>query len=297
MPVISILRILPRLLAALGLLAPLAAFASDDCKPHSLFTPMPGYHVHSCEHSDFDAKGIPIGLDEEGSVKLKTVEGIYELVVYVVDDIDENPQPASPLKILRNHLAAASAKGATVVWEEGSDSYLMAGEWSDIQQRSATLKMEQGGREYWVHLGSVNDGDYYAIASISAEPMAQVVSVNELLTQLDKDGFLALEVHFDTAKATIRPESTGVLDQAASMLREAASMKAEIGGHTDNVGDAAANLALSEQRAASVRQALIERGVAAERLTAKGYGATAPVADNRSEAGRAQNRRVELVKR
>jgi outer membrane protein OmpA-like peptidoglycan-associated protein len=278
---LSLARILPRLLLGMGVAIPLVGFASENCKPHSLFTPMPGYHVYSCEHSDFDAKEIPVGLDEEGSVKLQTIEGIYELVVYA---IDEGKTPDSPLKILRNHLAAATAKGGSVVWEHSGSNWLMAGEWSDIQQRTATLKMAQGGREYWVHLGSVNDGDYYAIASVAAEAMAQVVSVNELLAQFDKDGFLELEVHFDTARATIRPESAGVLDQAAA-------------GHTDNVGDAAANQALSEQRAASVRQALVERGIDGARLTAKGYGASAPVADNRSEDGRAKNRRVELVKR
>src|SRR5690606_39221792 len=122
-------------------------------------------------------------------------------------------------------------------------------------------------------------------------------SVNELLAQFDKDGFLELEVHFDTAKATIRPESSAVLDQAAAMLREASSANVEVAGHTDNVGDAAANQRLPEQRAASVRQALVERGIDAARLSAKGYGASQPVADNRSEDGRAKNRRVELVKR
>ena len=294
MPVISTPRILPRLLAVLGLLASQAAFASDDCTPHSLFTPMPGYHVHRCESSDFDAKQIPVGLDEEGSVELQTIEGIYEFVVYA---IDEGKTPDSPLKILRNHLTAAAGKGAIVVWEPKNSDYTMAGEWSDIQQQIATVKMTRDGREYWVHLGSVNDGDYYAIASVAAEAMEQVVSINELVTQLEKDGFLTLAVNFDTAKATIRPDSAAVLDQAAALLREASSIKVEIAGHTDNVGDADANLSLSQQRAESVRNALVERGIDGGRLVAKGYGATAPVADNRSEAGRAQNRRVELVKR
>ncbi|MFA5685146.1 MAG: OmpA family protein [Lysobacteraceae bacterium] len=281
-------------LAGLFLLAALPAAASEDCKPHSLFTPMPGYHIYECDSSDFDAKDIPVGVNEDGEVVLKTIEGVYEMVAY---EIDEGASAASPLKILRNHIAAATAKGGSVVWEHGGSNWMMAGEWSNMQQRIATLKLSQGGRDYWVHLGSVNDGDYYAIASISAEAMEQVVSVNELLAQFDKDGFLELEVHFDTARATIRPESSAVLDQAAAMLREASSASVEVAGHTDNVGDAAANQSLSEQRAASVRQALVERGIDAARLSAKGYGASQPVADNRSEEGRAKNRRVELVKR
>jgi outer membrane protein OmpA-like peptidoglycan-associated protein len=69
-----------------------------------------------------------------------------------------------------------------------------------------------------------------------------------------------------------------------------------VAGHTDNVGTPDANMKLSQERAQAVMAALAQRGVGADRLTAKGYGQTAPVADNRSEEGRAKNRRVELVK-
>lgn len=281
------------LLAVFGLVAALPAMAADDCKPHSLFTPMPGYHVYQCEYSDFDAKQIPVKLLSDSEAEMETVEGAYELVIY---HVDEGAAVSSPLKILRNHLNAARAKGATVVMEGGARSF-MAGEWGDIQQQIATVRMTQGGREYLVHLGSVNDGDLYAIASVAREAMAQEVSVNELLEQFDKDGLLSLEVHFDTGKATIRPESAALLDQAAAMLARADAPRVEVGGHTDNVGAAEANLRLSQQRAESVAAALVARGVPAARLTAKGYGATAPVADNRSADGRAKNRRVELVKR
>lgn len=288
-------RTLLQVITALFVLLALPTAAAENCKPHSLFTPMPGYHVSSCEYSEFDARAVPIGVDaDDESVRTRTVEGIYEYVIYA---LDEGAAPSPPLKILRNHLAAATAKGATVVWEPKNAGYWMAGDWSDIQQQIATLRMNQGGREYWVHLGSVNDGDYYAIASMSAEAMEQVISVNELVSKLENDGFLRLEVNFDTARATLRPDSSTVLDQASALLREAPAIKVEIAGHTDNVGDADANLALSQQRADSVREALVARGIAADRLDAKGYGASQPVADNRSEEGRAANRRVEMVKR
>jgi len=69
-----------------------------------------------------------------------------------------------------------------------------------------------------------------------------------------------------------------------------------IEGHTDNVGGAAANQTLSEKRAQSVRDWLVAHGIAADRLTAQGYGAAKPVADNGTDEGRTKNRRVELVK-
>lgn len=288
----SPLRILVVLLGGLALVVASPARASTDCKPHSLFTPMQGYHVYSCESSDFDAKEIPIRMTSDREAEMETVEGTYELVVYAVD---EGTPVSSPLKILRNHLAAAKAKGAVVLMEPGARSHPVS-EWSDIQQQIATLRVTQGGREYLVHLGSVNDGDYYAIASVSRQAMAQEVSANQLLEAFERDGFLKLDVHFDTGRATIRSESSATLDQAAAMLKKAASVQAEIGGHTDNVGRAQTNLTLSQQRADSVRAALLQRGIAAGRLTAKGYGDTVPVADNRSEDGRAANRRVEIRK-
>jgi outer membrane protein OmpA-like peptidoglycan-associated protein len=179
--------------------------------------------------------------------------------------------------------------------EPGAGSHAVS-EWASIQEQIATVRLQRNGREYWVHLGSVNGGDYYGIASMSPEPMVQEVEGNELLEQFASQGFVALDVHFDTGKATLRPESAEGLDRAAAMLQQAPAVRAEVGGHTDNVGKPESNRLLSQQRAESVRAALVQRGVAADRLTAKGYGDTVPVADNRSEAGRAANRRVEVRK-
>ena len=81
------------------------------------------------------------------------------------------------------------------------------------------------------------------------------------------------------------------------MLKQSPQLKIEIGGHTDNVGQAASNKTLSQARAQTVMKAIVEGGIAANRLTAAGYGQEYPIGDNRTEAGRAKNRRVELVKK
>ena len=88
-----------------------------------------------------------------------------------------------------------------------------------------------------------------------------------------------------------------MLDQMLDLMQRNADLKVEIQGHTDNVGKPDANMRLSEERARAVMKALVDRGVAADRMTAKGYGDTQPVADNSTDEGRAKNRRVELVKK
>lgn len=104
-------------------------------------------------------------------------------------------------------------------------------------------------------------------------------------------------IYFDTGSDRIRPESTPTLKEIGTMLTEHADLKLVIEGHTDNVGGASSNQALSEKRAAAVRQFLIENySVDGSRLSAKGLGATKPVGANDTPEGRQNNRRVELVK-
>lgn len=94
--------------------------------------------------------------------------------------------------------------------------------------------------------------------------------------------------------ARLAPGSAAVLDQTVAMLQKYPTVRLEISGHTDSSGDAGQNRALSQQRAEAVRAYLVERGVAAARLDAKGYGADFPIGNNATPEGRAQNRRVEF---
>jgi outer membrane protein OmpA-like peptidoglycan-associated protein len=97
---------------------------------------------------------------------------------------------------------------------------------------------------------------------------------------------------FDTGRATLRPESGAQLRNVSEILKAYPSVQVKIGGYTDNVGDPAANLKLSKDRAANVRTELVQLGIAPGRMTAEGYGEEHPVADNSTEEGRAQNRRI-----
>jgi outer membrane protein OmpA-like peptidoglycan-associated protein len=106
---------------------------------------------------------------------------------------------------------------------------------------------------------------------------------------------LLQQVEFDVGKATIRPVSNPLLDAVAGVLREHPEIaKVEVGGHTDNRGLTEENTRLSQQRAEAVMAALVKRGIARGRLTAKGYGPTRPIMANLTTLGRQKNRRVEL---
>lgn len=107
---------------------------------------------------------------------------------------------------------------------------------------------------------------------------------------------LELQVQFDSGKAVVKDEYKAEISKAAELMKQYPSAHMEIQGHTDSSGRAAANTALSQQRADAVRAVLVdEMGVKGDNITAKGYGSAQPVADNKTAEGRTQNRRVIAV--
>ena len=106
---------------------------------------------------------------------------------------------------------------------------------------------------------------------------------------------LVLEgVHFDNDLDTLRPDSVAILDEANAILKRYPGLKVEVAGHTDSRGTSAHNIDLSTRRAKAVMDYFIAHGIAADRLSAKGYGEAQPVGNNYTEEGRVKNRRVEL---
>jgi OmpA-OmpF porin, OOP family len=116
-----------------------------------------------------------------------------------------------------------------------------------------------------------------------------------LVVVTEKKIELKQTVFFDFNKASIKSVSFALLNDVAQAMVDNPKIKVEIGGHTDSVGNDAFNLKLSQQRAESVRTYLIKRGIDSNRMVPKGYGENVPIADNRTEAGRSQNRRVEFL--
>ena len=120
---------------------------------------------------------------------------------------------------------------------------------------------------------------------------------NQITDDLKKTGRATVYgINFDTGSDVIKPESKTVLDEITALFKENKDWKMTVEGHTDNVGGANYNQNLSEKRAAAVKDFLVKAGIEAARLNSAGFGMSKPVASNESSFGRAQNRRVELVK-
>jgi outer membrane protein OmpA-like peptidoglycan-associated protein len=114
---------------------------------------------------------------------------------------------------------------------------------------------------------------------------------------IEKINFAAKNIFFATGSYKLLPKSFKSLDEVASILKADDLMKIQIDGHTDAQGDDAKNQTLSENRAKAVKDYLVSKGVAEAATSSAGYGETKPVADNKTAAGRAKNRRVELTVR
>lgn len=109
--------------------------------------------------------------------------------------------------------------------------------------------------------------------------------------------FITHGIQFDVAQATIKPESMGAINEVAKLMKDHGDLDFEIRGHTDSDGDEDANMALSQQRAEAVKAKLMEAGIEDSRLTTKGFGESQPLDTNDTAEGKANNRRVEFVKR
>jgi len=242
---------------------------------HPLFpNRMPGYSISNYQQQGF------------GSYKFQmrppqTQEGKYTRIHYYLKDPKQHP---GGLAIRRNYENAIKSIGGEILFSDSNVSIMKATRndvevWAEVQASTS-----YAGRNYVLHI-------------VEREPMQQVITADAMGAALDKDGFIALDIHFATGKADILPESRPVLGEIVSLLKKRPTLRVGIEGHTDNTGTPAANKTLSEARARAVVAAIAAAGIGPNRLEPAGYGQERPVADNRTEEGRAKNRRVEIVKR
>lgn len=254
--------------------------------------------------------------------KLPVVEGRVSAYFYIA------PKERSALEVFRNYQAALTQAGFTTQYScemtacdkagiRDRFGYEVAGprKWQsrgiapagsiDRDVRFLSARISRAGQDRHVLLFVAEPNSIWgapAIVQLVVEPAAMeggkvLVNTDALQKSLGAEGKVALYgIYFDTGKAQLKPESKPQLAEMAKLLEAQPGLKIHIVGHTDNQGSIPGNLALSQQRAEAVLSALVqEHHVDARRLSAKGLASFAPVASNSAEAGRAKNRRVELV--
>lgn len=287
--------------------AAVPAYAQTDaegCKDSPLFGRLQNFHIADCDSKQSQLKRFPVGppINAAKKTALEEVEGSYLRIHYVLNDGATKP---GALQTMRDFEKAARNGGATVVGQYPDkckavlDDSMHGGD--DCIDYGITVKSTSPGKEVWAFMESTDEGGGYElrVAEREVAPKAGTPDpvVNEMLEKIIKEGYVTVHINFDIGQASIKQESIPTIAQIVEMMKLAPELNIEVAGHTDSIGSGPLNQALSESRAQSVVKTLIESGVPESRLSAKGYGESKPVADNKTREGRAQNRRVELIKR
>ena len=268
------------LLITAGLAVPGVLGAQDDregCQDSPLLSRLAGCSISNCSKADFDA--AELALKTSGDNRTKHVEGKVEKISYSCTG-------KSALQVRRNSEQALRGTGFVI-------------DFTGYDVPTHYVTGHKGGLWIAVEASELTGDSQYTFTSVVTEEMKQEMTsdANAWAGEISKSGHVAVYgIEFDTGKATLKAESDKTLSQVLALLQGQPDWKLRIEGHTDSTGTREGNQALSQQRAAAVVAWLVKNGVAGSRLAAAGLGDTKPVGDNKTEEGRARNRRVELAK-
>jgi outer membrane protein OmpA-like peptidoglycan-associated protein len=205
---------------------------------------------------------------------------------------DSLPQMAT-VNVSVTSMKGQARKGEVIIFRGEKTGRMING----ISDAAGKIKqLLPPGDTYNVSVKSISDTTRYAILTVPTLEKDEYFS-EDFWVKIKFDpakSYRLDNVHFDTDKASLRPDSYTELSELLDYLQRHEEIKVEIAGHTDNVGTDAHNLKLSQDRAGAIVRYLTGKGIKVNRLTAKGYGATQPAADNAAEEGRQMNRRTEV---
>ena len=261
------------------------AFAQEDkkgCTDPPLFTRVPGFYLNECQKKEFDAHSFV----DPVTKKKVSVEGRWYYYCYNVKK--EFYGQKSMLQVARNYANAIEKIGGVFFIE------------SPNGRDNTWMMVTKEGKEIWASIEQDNwGGNTYYLYIVEKDAMKQEVTADAkfMAEGISSTGHVAIYgIYFDFNKSDVKPESDPALQEINKLLSNNPNLKVFIVGHTDNVGGVDYNMKLSQTRADAVVKALTTKyKVNPQRLKAYGVGQLAPVAPNKTEEGRAKNRRVELV--
>jgi len=268
----------------------------EGAREHPLLKFYPQSSVREYTDTAFDAVDLFTGYDrKQGEGVTTSVEG------RVIRYSSTHKPGTSSLEILRNYQNALTKAGfVTLIAGKGAQFPNVP---VNPDDSIGTFRLDRNGKPaVYVSVQGHADPDTpgSSVTLVEVKAMEQKLEANAegWFDEISKSGRVAVYgINFDTGKSTIRADSRKPLEEVRKLALDHPELKLAIEGHTDNAGNPAANRKLSEERAAAVKAWLVQNGVPAAQLSTTGFGDTKPVADNRSEDGRAKNRRVELVRR
>jgi outer membrane protein OmpA-like peptidoglycan-associated protein len=240
---------------------------------------MPKTYIDSCKFTEFDAREW-YDPDTQGKTKVR-VEGKHWLIKYRNQKGFESKR--SDLQVSRNYSNAMKKIGGSVYEARDDHTY---------------MKLLKDGKEIWAYVQHYR-GDNIRVEIIEQEAMKQevVADAKFMAEGIDATGHVAIYgIYFDFNKSDVKAESEPALQEISKLLSGNPNLKVFIVGHTDNVGGVDYNMKLSQARADAVAKVLTTTyKINPQRLKSYGVGQMAPVAPNKTDEGRAKNRRVELV--
>lgn len=271
----------------------------EGAKEHPLLKFYPQASVAEYDQKDFDSADIVTAYKKgaETPAKMDALEGRVTKYTY------SHKPNTSLLEIVRQYESAVRAAGfITLVAGKGA-SYPGLPETND-NDTFGSFRLDRNGKPavYVQVLAAYNggpDNPESRVTVLEIREMEQKLEANadSWFNEISRTGRVVVYgINFDTGKATLKQESEKVLAEISKLAADHAQLKLRIEGHTDNSGSAASNKKLSDDRATAVKSWLVKNGARDANLTVAGFGDTKPLSDNKTEEGRARNRRVELVK-
>lgn len=218
-------------------------------------------------------------------------QDIYELTFKADEELPELTLLKGTVK---NKLTGNPVEAAIEIWDNQTEKQVA--QFRSNEETGEYLVTLPVGRNYAIRINDTSSLFHSENVFLPLGKGYEVVEKHILLSPIQKGAKVTLNnVFFETGAAVLNTESHAELDVVVALLKQYPDVKVEIGGHTDNVGSDDSNQLLSQKRAQVVVDYFVAEGISTTRLIAKGYGSTAPVVDNDTEAGRKQNRRTELI--